>query len=375
MLVIKHSGWALLALALLALLTGCGEQRVLERLGFIQVVGYDPAPGDHLKVSFFLPKFSGEFRTTRGEFLSVIARSSKEAKLILGRRTNWELSSGQLRNALLAESLAQQGIWGHIDTLIRDPTISPRVKLSVVEGNTFDLLSKKYEQHPSTGVYVDHLLEEEIKERAIPRVSLFEFERDYLDDGIDPVAPVLKESGANLEVTGIGLFHGDKYMGKVKASEMPIFSLLYKNEKGLDLFLDLDKGEGDGGGGQSHVLLDSVRSSRKIRVVRPSTGPFAVQIRMNVTSSISEYQGDLKIYDDEQRRQLEKQIADQISAKAEAIVSFMQRKKADSLGLGKYVRNSMSYRDWRRLDWAETYPEIKINCLVKFTMTDYGRFR
>lgn len=360
-----------LVLVSMTALAGCGEQRVLEKLGFIQVVGYDKGPDGLLKVSFYLPKFGPEFGMTKGEFLTETARSSKEAKLKASRQTNWDLVSGQLRNLLLSDSLAREGAWPHIDTMIRDPTISPRVKISIVEGEVADILQKSYEQHPGTSTYIDRLLETEIGKEAIPRISVFEFERDFLDDGIDPIMPVLKDVGQNLEVSGLALFRADKYVGKIEADDIPIFSLLYGDNKKLDIYQVLDEDRQ----GPSHIMLGSVKSARKVKVKRLPSGQFELQLRIKAQGLVTEYRGDLQIASERQRKQLERAISEKLEARAEQLISLLQQRKSESLGFGKHVRNSMPYRAWKQLDWREEFSEAKINCQVRFTIQNFGKIR
>lgn len=369
----SRSRYALLIslLAALTVLSGCGEQRVLEKLGFVQVVGYDKGPDGWLKVSFYLPKFGPEFGMTKGEYLTTIARSSKEAKTKIVRQTNWDIVSGQLRNLLISDELAREGIWPHIDTMIRDPTISPRVKVSIVEGEAAGILGKTYEQHPGVSTYLDHLLETEINEQAIPRISLFHFERDFLDDGIDPIMPVLKDTGQNMEVSGLALIQADKYMGKIKADDISIFSLLYSDNKKLDIYQALD----DDRQGESHVMLGTVKSARKVKVKRLTSGRFELQLRVNAQGLVTEYRGDLQIANVGQRKQLERVISGKLEERAEHLLSLMQQKKTDSLGFGKYVRNSMPYRAWKQLDWREEFAQAEISCQVRFTIQNYGKIR
>ena len=361
-----------LVLVLALFVSGCGEQRVLERLGFIHTVGYDLNEDGKLRISYFIPKFSQKIQAERGEFLTTFAHSSKQAKMMLSKETNWDLVSGQLRDVLMSDSFASRGIWAHIDSMIRDPTISPRVKLSIVEGSAAHILEKTYRQHPSSGMYLDRMLEKEIDKQTIPRIALFELERDLFEEGIDPVMPVLKDAGENIQITGLGLFRGDRYVGKIGQADIPIFALLNDNTSKLDFDLTLGR---EHSGNHSHIMVGAARSKRKFQVRRQASGRFEVGISLKIKASILEYTGGLKISDDAERRQLERKIAEAVSEKAEALVSRMQRKQADPLGIGMYVRNSMSYREWKQLDWREELPVAKVTCRVKFSISNYGRFR
>src|SRR5690606_15864246 len=145
---------------------------------------------DKILVSVTLPKSNPETGKVESENLYAIAATSKEARLKFAMQTELFLVSGQLRNALLGLDLAKKGIENYVDTLLRDPEISPRVRITVVNGNTHDLLFKKYPQHPRTGQYIDRMIAKESRVHAIPSITLHHFARDYYDEGIDPVVPM-----------------------------------------------------------------------------------------------------------------------------------------------------------------------------------------
>ncbi|WP_216828152.1 Ger(x)C family spore germination C-terminal domain-containing protein [Alkalihalobacterium elongatum] len=59
----------------------------------------------------------------------------------------------------------------------------------------------------------------------------------------------------------------------------------------------------------------------------------------------------------------------------EVIIKTMQQLNADSIGIGRYVRNSISYKEWRQIDWREVYPNIHVTCNVEAEIRDFGYFR
>ncbi|MGO4376540.1 Ger(x)C family spore germination C-terminal domain-containing protein, partial [Paenibacillus sp. MCAF20] len=99
-----------------------------------------------------------------------------------------------------------------------------------------------------------------------------------------------------------------------------------------------------------------------------------VQIRMVVKGSVLEYVGALKIGEDQDRHKLEKLVAEYVTLQAKKLIANMQQHKADSLGIGKHVRNSMSYAEWKSLNWDEVYPRIEVSCSTEVVIKNYGKF-
>lgn len=366
----EHKLTAFMSLILLVLLTGCGDQKILEKIGFTQTTSYDLLPEGNLKIAVTIPKADPEANVSR-EVLSTTAQSSKEAKISFSRQTHLILVSGQLRNTLFGLSLAKSGLWNHIDTLIRDPSISPRVKVTVVNGDAESILEKNYKQHPRTGKYVDLLLEKETHFQTLPKVTIYDFARDYYDDGIDPVAPIIKDIGDSVIVDGVALFRDDKYIAKVDPNDSLIFSFLRGDFKQGQININLAGTDES----RETVMFSSIVSSRKVDVKQAADKKSIVNIEVNVKGSILEYIGDLKLSNDSDRRKLERNMSENLSGRGNQMVQFMQEKKVDSVGIGMYVRNSMSYASWKNTDWREEFPHIQINCHIHVKIKDYGKFR
>jgi len=365
---IKHT--AILFMMLAMALTGCGDQRVLEKLGFTQTTAYDLLPNHQLKVTNSIPKTDPKAKTSR-EVLTTTATTSKEAKIHLSRQTDRLLVSGQMRNSLFSITLAKQGIWDYIDTLIRDPSIPARVKVIIVNGNAGRLLSKDYGQHPRTGQYIDRMLEKEAKAHAIPKTSLFKFTRDYYDDGIDPVAPLIKEGKRNILIDGVALFAKDKYITRIGTDDTMFFSLLYEDFKSGDINFNLGRSKGK----PETVMFSYLVNKRKIRIHRDNAGKLHATIEIKIKGTVLEYTGGLHLSRDQDLRSLERKTSEHVNRNTERLIKLMQKHKVDSLGIGRYVRNHLSYAEWKQLDWRETFPQVDVQCLSTIKITNFGKFR
>ncbi|MDF2722227.1 MAG: hypothetical protein K0Q59_1902 [Paenibacillus sp.] len=355
----------LLGISLIA--AGCGDQHIIERTGFIQSTSHDLLPNGKLQYAISLPIANPKIHVSRS-FFKTIAENPKEARMMFARQTNLMLVSGQLRSALFGTALAKAGIWRQMDTLIRDPTISEQVKIIIVEGEAGSLLGKKYKEFPRTGQYIDRLIEKEARGNLIPETTLYTFVRDYYDDGIDPITPIIKDTGETISITGIGLFQDGKYVDKINADDSIIFSLLLRSFRHGEINIDLRKTDPK----SKVAMLTSLNNTRNIRVSREKNGQTNVSIEVEMKASLLEYIGGLDLSRKSNIRKLEQSISSHISKRAEQIVSLLQKKKVDSLGIGKYVRNSMDYKEWERLDWRNELPKVNISCSIKIKIKDSG---
>jgi spore germination protein len=372
----KFKPFAIVALTTLIIFTGCGDQRILEKQGFVQSTSYDLLPNKDdqsdkdLLITLDIPKSDPEGKMLR-ETLSTTAHTSKEAKINFAGQTELSLVGGQLRNTLFGLKLAKAGIWEHIDSLNRDPSISQRVKVVVVNGRAHNLLIKNYPQHPRTGQYIDRMLEKEAEEMNIPVVTIYDFTRDYFDDGIDPVAPIIKEGVKNISFDGIALFDEDRYVAKIAKEKSLIFSMLRKNFKRGEIKMDLGKFANR----EERLLFKSVISKRKIDVKQSREKPFKIRINLDINGSVLEYSGIRQISKDKDRKEIERLMAEFIVHEADAVIKLTQKYNVDSFGIGKYVRNTLSYEEWKSVNWQEVYPNVDVECTAKVVIKDFGKFK
>ena len=373
----------MIILVITMILSGCGDQRILEKLGFTQTTSYDLAPDDEqststedqskkkLIISVSIPRPDTDGGNKSREVLTATAYTSKEGKIKLSRQTELMVVSGQLRNALFGISLAKQGIWEHIDTLVRDTSISPRVKVTIVNGSAHELLAKDYPRHPRTGQYLDRMLEKEAGSQTIPEITLYQFTKDYLDDGIDPVAPIIKKTEEHIQLDGIALFQEDRYVTKIAPDQALTFAFLRGNFKQGEMSIDLS----DVGRNDEHIMFSSMISQRSVKIKTGSgSNQYRADINIKITGSVQEYIGERSLDQDKDRKILENLIAEYIKLKAEEMVAMMQKNQVDSIGLGKHVRKTLGYERWKKLDWRNVYQNIEVKCNVKIHIKDYGKF-
>ncbi|SFD82376.1 spore germination protein [Paenibacillus catalpae] len=362
----------LLVVTILIMLPGC-DYRILERIGFTYAASYDAAPENQVEIGISIPRADPTIDLVR-ELHSAVGKSSKDARVKFANETDLLLVNGQIRVLLYSEALARKDLSNEINSILRDTSISPLVKISLVNGNAKDMLFKDYKQHLSTDKYINRLLEKASTNNRIPKTTLYEFERDYYDDGIDPIAPILKEQAEDITVDGIGLFRGYKYIGKIYNKDVLLFSILRGKFKKGDMGLDLDSVR-DNDGSHEYIMFTSVVSNRAVHVKHNANGPIHVTIAANFKGSIHEYIGDLKLSKDADRHQVEKKVSEILSERGNRLVKQLQQYNVDSLGIGMHVRNSMSYEAWKALNWSEEYPRIKVDCQIHFKAKDYGKIR
>lgn len=368
---LKRAGILMSFMSVMLFTASCSQdQHILERVGYVRTVGFDREGENQVRITLSIPLILTEANQTRftDEILSATAKSGKEARITLSRKTSRKLLSGQIRTIMYNTNIARQGLRDFMDTLQRDPTISKRTELVIVDESAHDILSRTYKGHPRTGQYIDRLLKKEFDMQTIPRVLLHEFFRDYYDDGKDPIANMIRKSGEDLEYDGIALFHDDKYMGKLSPDEVFYFSIMYHDHGKGEFTVTSDNPD------LKSVTLDGINSRKKVKIRKDEEGKYIADIYIKFNGGILEYVGDMNLTSSADRSKLESLLNEHVTEECEKVVKKLQKYGTDSIGIGQHVRNKMKYKAWMDTPWDEMYAKMEIHVHAKSKIRNFGNF-
>lgn len=360
-------------------LLGCSNSNNLEELGMMDTVAFDRATENNgasgnskLRIALTIPK-PGQIEKSESTVLETTAESPKDARSKLIRKTDKVLVAGQLRNLLFSADLSKQGIWKLLESYRRDYSVGERTLIAIVNGSAVDLISHKYPNQPSIGVFLHKMLDQESDIHDIPDVSLYSFAREYYDDGIDPIAPLIKLNKDHVEIDGIALFDMDKYVGKIDAEQTLMFLMLLQSFEKGELHIKFMESSS---GSKQTAMLSSIQSKRKVKVVNKGTDANPeVVIHIDLLCAVLEYTGQARFESAKEIDSLSKDLSASLTEQLQKIIGKLQRIGTDNLGIGTFVRNSMKYEDWKGLDWKKIYPESSIRVEVQTTIQDTGMIR
>ncbi|RXI97824.1 Ger(x)C family spore germination protein [Anaerobacillus alkaliphilus] len=356
------------------ILSGCAQKRIVEDMGFIHSIGFELNEAEDaeeegiLTITITFPQVRPSAAKDH-VVLSTIAHTSKEGRTKLARQTERVLVSGQLRSVMFGDTLAKMGFFDTIDTFKRDHAVGLNLKVIVVNGSPKEMLMTEFPEHPRIGRYIFELLEKEAQTHVTVDTSLHEFIRDYYDDGIDPIVPLMKAGKEEVILDGIGLFNGDKLAMQVDPKKARVFLMLHENHLGGTLTKQMRLKNETKEDDYLYITFNTLESTRKVNVQSPSE----IQVNIDVKGSIDEFTGYVKLSDDEAQKDIEKKLAAYIKETSEEIIEEMQQNQTDSLGFGQFVRNSLSYKNWKEMKWKEEiYPDAKIDVNVNVKLKGFG---
>ncbi|MFS1512988.1 Ger(x)C family spore germination protein [Chengkuizengella sp. SCS-71B] len=351
------------------LLTGCMSNYGIDDLAMLSGVGFDASEdeGKHFDITtmYQIPSETDVF-----EYLHANADSLMNADIELMSQTKREVVNGQLRISLFGEQLAKDGIFPIILSFLRDPSIGPLVYLAVAKGTAKDVLVTQLKKEPNTGSYIQTMLERLDEEDVYPSVNLLQFARSYYDDGIDPYLPMIFSTKKNIVLEGIALFKDDRMITSISKEKAIFIFLLSKEFKEgvVDLEIEL-------GGKKENIHLSYVCTKHKIKVSKENKNNFTVNFELHLTGSLEGYSGDQTLSKDSVQKEIESKVNTILSSEMKGMLSFLQKHKVDTIGVGESIRNSLSYEEWKNLNWDEVYPKINFTTDVTMKIRNMSKFK
>jgi spore germination protein len=353
-------------------LTGCAEQRIIDDLALINAVGYDVTDNEKnpLKLTVTFPIITKDGKYDRKTIL-VEGKSSKEAKEKVRMKTNLKLESGQMRVSLFGQELANKGMLPLLNSLVRDPSIGTRAKLALAEDEASDILMLQIKNEGQNATYLEQFLTKLNRESLRTNYNIYQFLRDYYDDGIDPILPVFKVEKNNIAYNGIGLFHEDKLIETLKPDEAS-YLFLFREEMRQGNFVDqIEVGEEE----KATIMLNYELKEHQIDILSTSTNPKRASIYIELIGDVVEYTGKDEISDPKIQKKIEKIISKKINQKGKELIEKLQKLQVDPLGINRYVRYKMNYFDWKALDKYQSYQDMNINIDAKVILNSSGKWK
>ncbi|MDQ0971016.1 spore germination protein [Neobacillus niacini] len=353
-------------------LTGCAEQRIIDDLALINAVGYDVTENkkNPLKLTGTFPFITKDGKYDRKTII-VEGKSSKEAREKVRLKTNLKLESGQIRVTLYGQELAKHGMLPYLQSLVRDPSIGTRAKLALAEDQASDILMLQIKNEGQNATYLEQFLTKLNRENLRTNYNIYQFLRDYYDDGIDPILPVFKVEKNNIVYNGIGLFHEDKLVEILKPSEARYLFLFREEMKQGNFVEQIDVGEEE----KASIMLNYELKEHHIEVQSTAANTKKASINIELIGDVLEYTGKEDVSDPKIQKKIENIITKKINQEGKELIVKLQKLQVDPLGINRYVRNKMNYKEWKALDKYQSYQEMNINIEANIILNSSGKWK
>lgn len=337
--------------ALAALLTtGCAEQQILDETGLATIFTADLLENGMIRGTILIPVINPDAQE-KIQIASAVGRTIRSVRDQINLQLDKRLLSGQLRVTLYSDKLAKQGIIGIVDTLYRDPSIASRMYLGVYEGETNQLLTYPFKEEGNIGMYLYRLIEQNVEQEKIPSATLHEFLRAYFSQGSDPYLPYFVKKGDEIMLKGIALFYRDKLKGVASPQEAFFIKLIrdlfeagsYETSIPRRLLGLPEKKNGGGHENRVDIVLDTISSESKIKLV--GTRPPKFEIKIKFQTRILEMSDPIDIANQKTMTTIQQEVEKEMVASMQKLMKKLQKLTVDPIGFGEiYLANQPGAR-------------------------------
>ncbi|MED4224380.1 Ger(x)C family spore germination protein [Neobacillus cucumis] len=348
---------AVILIIVVMFLYGRQPKQIVDDIEMPNVVGYDYIDKNTIRTTTVLPVYKPD-KSIENKALSVEGELSKETLGRFQRKSFQQLGNGKLAVAVYSKKLARRGIGSLIDSFHRDPKISEKLYLTVVDGQAKTLLSKQYGEGDN-GLFLSELIEQNIESGVIPKTNLHYFLSAYFSKINDPFLPFIQKKGDEVIVKGIALFKGDRYVGTLGQNKLFVFKALIENITLGTYKVRINNRE--------NAIIQSINIKHKYNIQNIKERP-NIDIFLNGIGTIIEFKG--RKLNQEEITKIEKQMNEQLERQATTLIRSFQKLKIDPIGLGDEVRSRT--RNFNDQKWLKQYPNVKVNIKVHMVISEKG---
>lgn len=345
-------------------LTGCGDQKIFEQVGFALQAGME-LKGNKVIISITLPVISQDKNINAFRLLVIEdAKGAREAREKSRMKFPSSVEAGKIQQIVFSSQLAEAGVHKYLDVFERDATNPILAYVVVSEGSPKDLFKRieTFPEKPRPAIYINQLLESNIRSSYIPETRLYNFDIEYYSKGVDPMVPMIKAEEMGISVVGSALFSEDKMVGKIDTKQTVLLLAMRGRMKPTE-YITLAPNNSCA----VSVMIKKVKSKNKIYIKDKKV--FA-DISLKFDGNLDEYAID-NLDDPKTQKELEGYVAAQMKRECEEILKYTQQVGSDPIGIGNMVR-AKNYDYWKSVNWDDAYKNIVFNVDVSLNLRHHG---
>lgn len=375
----KHTKKLIILIVVLSvslLQTGCWDQKIYEKIGFMLQLGLELDENGEIRYTTNVPLISPNFKEKTNkdsaEILStkinLVREGRDKVRLVSGK----SVEGGKIQQVFFSESMAKKGINPFLEIFLRsaeNPLVSNVV---VVEGSPYEMMkfSQDFSEKPRPTFYVNALLQSARKNSYVPEARISHFTILSHSKTIDPTTPLIRYNKNEIQIAGSALFNGDKLVGKINIKDTGLLTGLLKNKSVINYIYQ---------GKYAHKNQDNIKNgiaiymktkNPKIKVNVTKNRP-VIDIDLDFKGSLSEYSGELDLSNPEDKKKLEDAVAESIQKDYIKLLHYLSEIESDPVGFGEIVRSKYnSY--WKSVKWKNEYKYASFNVNTKINFEIYG---
>jgi len=365
----------LLLIVIPFLLCGCWDQVLVEKTGFMTIVGIEPAPQGNLKLTYAMPVIDPDITAAKGEIFETESNLTRIARDNINRRSGKQMMAGKIQLVLYSKEIAGQGRIHDVNSIFeRDASNAILAWVVVVDGSPRSLIhqaEENFKDKPRPSIYMNTLLERAVSTASTNETRIYNYDLINMAPGIDNITPLIKINEKSIEVKGSALFSKGKMVGTINAQDNGLLMSMMKTLKDKKFSYNASlppEAEASYSERQS-AAVQLFQNRKEIKISIKNNKP-VVDIYLDFSGNADEYKWD-NLNDEKQVKKFDDHVQEQIQEECQKLIEYMQKIGSDPIGIGDMVR-AKNNDYFKKVDWHSAYKSAHITTHVKFHLIEYG---
>ncbi len=355
----------------LLILTGCWDQKIYERIGFILQLGLELDQDEKLVYTATIPIIGPDIKGNVDVFTTsrnLLREAREEVRHVSGKA----VEGGKTQHIYFSKELAQKGINQFFEIFLRQSENPLLANVIVVDGSPKEMmeLSAQFENKPRPAAYVNDLLVNARQNSYIPETRIYDFSILAYSKTIDPITPLVRYNRKHIEIAGSALFSGDKMVGEINTAETGILHALLGTDNTIQYMYRDQEEERETSQIKEGVALSIKGAKRKVEINTEGETP-QIDIKLDLKASLAEYGVGHSMDNPEAKKRLEEAVSKSIQKDCLEVLAYLQEVGSDPLGVGEMIRAKHNPY-WKSVEWKEVYGAAIFNVEVKLLFEFYG---
>ncbi|MBH0228624.1 Ger(x)C family spore germination protein [Halobacillus yeomjeoni] len=361
-----------LVFIILTLLTGCWDEQQFKNTKLILSMGFDKGEDDQIveTVSIASVEKGGQGPVEENiQVMSTGAMNVTEGRNKIDYTIPQLFDPSKVKVVLIGKELAKNDIYQVLDRFYREPRSNLNATLALADNSAQEVLSFKSDEFERVSKFIGGILEGAVTSTHSPKDNLQLICEELFEPGVDFALPIIKEDRENnvLKFDGLALFHGNHYTEKDIAPEDSQLLMLLLDKKGKVARMTIKLADEEDGKG--NISINVMKEKRDIQL-KEKNGELSAVINLSLKVRIIEYPKN-HLSEKKTIEKLNEKLSEVITKDAEKIIEQLQEANSDVFSLGR--RTHAYHPDfYKKVDWAEYFPTMKITPKVKVDIQQYG---
>lgn len=351
--------------------SGCWDQKIFEKIGFILQTGVELSENNKIVYTINMPEVD-PFAEEKVEVLSTTTNLMKEAQDKLKLSSGKNIEGGKNQQLYFSKDISKNGLDEYLEYFLRSPESSLISNLVIVEGSPKELIeySKDFKDKQRPSFYVNDLLDEAIKNSFTIESKIYQFSILSHSKTIDPTATYIGYDKNGITVLGSAVFNGDKLVGTINTKQAAMLNSLRGKKGRIHYMYNGKYAQRLESNKKNGASLEMKIKKRKVKV-KTDGDKVTIDIDLKFKGSVTEYLGPIDLSNPKDKKLFEDDVSRCISSDCSDLVSYLQEIGSDPVGFGEIMRAKHN-QYWKTKNWKDEYKRAEVKVNAKLDIEFFG---